>query len=49
MKDEEEAGDVVSEYESVSSGCETRDSNCKYTEAETDDVECEQSKTGEAK
>jgi hypothetical protein len=49
MEDEEEVGNVVSEHESVNSGCETKDSNCKYTEAEIGDIECEQSKTGEAK
>jgi hypothetical protein len=49
MEDEEEAANVVREQESVSSGCEKRDSNCKYNEAEIDDIESEHSKNGEAK
>jgi hypothetical protein len=36
MEDEEVIGNVDSEHESVSSGCETKDWNCEEHEAQRD-------------
>jgi hypothetical protein len=45
---EQDVWNVGSEHESISNGFETKDWNCENTEAETDNKNGEQSKTGEA-
>jgi hypothetical protein len=43
----EEAGNIASEHDSMSSECETEDGNYKDTEVETDDWNGKQRKTGD--
>jgi hypothetical protein len=42
MEEEEEAGNIGSEHESVSSECKVKDQNCKGTDVERDDGNGEQ-------